>query len=111
MVETQGKVASLEIRQTPLPSTVLNAAVTLAARPPFAIGQTITLWETPVAECVPPSISIARSLNVTLLREALVHGLEVVISHTDPIIVTDPQGRESQVSFLEAVRLVAAPTA
>jgi hypothetical protein len=106
MVQTHGKVASLEIRQTPLSSTVLNAYVTVV-RSPIDIGETITLWEMPVGECVPPSISIARSLNVTLLRDALVHRLDVIITHTDPVIVIDDQGGETEVSFVEAVRLLA----
>ena len=107
MVQSQGKVVSLEIRQMPLPSTVLDGYVTLSGRPPLHIGETITLWETPVGECVPTSVSVARSLNVSLLRDALVHKLDVLITHTDPVIVIDDQGREIEVSFVQAVKLLA----
>jgi hypothetical protein len=106
MVQSQGKVVSLEIRQMPVSSTVLDAYVTLAGRLPLSLDETITLWETPVGECVSLSIATARSLNVSLLREALVHKLDVVIIHTDPTIVVDDQGRESEVSFVESVRLL-----
>ena len=107
MPQSQGKVVSLQTRQMPLSSTVLDAYVTLTGSSPFIRGPTFTLWETPVGECVPPSISIARSLNVSLLREALVHKLDVIIIHTDPVIVIDDQGRELEVSFVEVVRLLA----
>jgi hypothetical protein len=41
------------------------------------------------------------------LREALVQKLAVVIDHTDPAIVIDPEtGAETVVSFVEQVRLV-----
>jgi hypothetical protein len=104
MPQSSGKVSSLEIRQTPNLLIVLDASVTLAAVT-HIIG-TFTLWETPVNECVPSSISIARSLNVSLLREALIHKLDVVITHTDPIIVIDDQGNEILKSFVEVVRLL-----
>lgn len=107
MVQSQGKIVALQIRQIPLPSTRLDAYVTFAGSTPFTPGETLTLWQTPVDEYVSPSVLIARSLNVSLLREALVQKLAVVIDHTDPAIVIDPEtGAETVVSFVEQVRLV-----
>jgi hypothetical protein len=46
-------------------------------------------------------VSIARSLNVSLLRDALVNKLEVILTYTQ---VTDEQGRVTEI--VDAVRLL-----
>jgi hypothetical protein len=107
MPESEGPVVSLYIRQIPLQSTVLDASVTLLVGSRFVKRPLLfTLWETPVGECVSPSVSIARSLNVSLLRDALINKLDVILTHTDWVIVIDPQGLESRKAYVEAVTLV-----
>ncbi len=108
MPDTEGQVVSIFVRQTPLQSTVLDATVTLLVGPRFLKApKTFTLWETSVGDCIAPSVSIARSLNVSLLRDALVNKLDVILTHTDWTIVVDPQGGQTQKAFVEAVTVLA----
>jgi hypothetical protein len=110
MPQTQGHVLSIFIRQVALPSTVLDASITLRVRTGVIERlYTFTLWENPVSDCIPSSVSIARSLNVSMLRQALLNKLEVILSHSDWVIVTDDQGRVTEKSFVEAVTLLAGP--
>jgi hypothetical protein len=112
MPDTEGQVVSIFVRQTPPQSTVLDATVTLLVGSRFfKTPKTFTLWETPVGDCVAPAVSIARSLNVSLLRDALVNKLDVILTHTEWAIVIDPQGGEIEKAFVEAVTLLASVTA
>jgi hypothetical protein len=98
MSDIEGPVVELFIRQIP----VDGASVTLlVGSRVFKQPRTFTLWETVVGECVPFSVSIARSLNVSLLRESLVNKLDVILTYSE---VVDPQGRVTEV--VDAVRLL-----
>ncbi len=91
MPDIQGPVVALSIRQTAQSSTELDSAsVTIMTGPHFLpMPRSFTLWQTVVGQCPGPSITIARSLNVSLLREALVNKLEVILSYSQ---VTNTQG-------------------
>jgi hypothetical protein len=108
MSDIQGPVIALDISQRPQSSNVLDgASVTLLVGSRFfQRPRTFTLWETVVGECIPPSVSIARSLNVSLLRDAIINKLEVVLTYSE---ITDPQGLVSEV--VDAVRLLASGVA
>lgn len=107
MPETQGLVVSIFIRQAPLPTTVLDASVTLHVGT-RVVARTLTflLWKDNVSDCIPSSVTIARTLNVSLLRQAMANKLQVNLTHTDFVIVTDDQGRVTEESFVQAVALL-----
>jgi hypothetical protein len=106
MPDIQGPVVALYIRQTAQSSTELDSAsVTIMAGPHFLpTPKSFSLWQTVVGQCPGPSITIARSLNVSLLREALTNRLEVILSYSQ---VTNTQGLIFDV--VDAVQLLSSP--
>lgn len=88
-------VTGITIRQTPDPNspTDLDQATFVTQTAPNAFPELFILWDNQLGQCIPTSISIARSLNVSLLREALVHNLRVIITH------------EETSAFVDAVKL------
>jgi len=82
--DAQGPVIALSIRQTAQSSTELDSAsVTLMVGSHFLQApKEFVLWQNVVGECPGPSITVARSLNVSLLRDALINKLDVVLTYT-----------------------------
>lgn len=106
MADVQGPVVALSIRQTAQSSIELDSAtVALLVGPHFLQApKSFTLWQTVVGQCPGPSITIARSLNVSLLREALINKLDVVLTYTP---VTNIQGGLSEVvNMVDTVQLL-----
>jgi hypothetical protein len=82
MALTTGQVVSLKVQQSPVSSDTIDfASVTL--RTVDGGIEYFLIWQTSPYDRVPFSNWIARSLNVSLLREALVNKLQVSILHGD----------------------------
>ena len=108
MPQTEGQVVSLFVRQTPLPSTVLDATVTIRVKSRVqTTASTFVLWEVRSGDVVPFLTTVVRTLNATLLRQALTDKLDVIITHTNWVTVVDPSGGQYQTAYVEAVQLAA----
>jgi hypothetical protein len=106
MADVQGPVVALSIRQTAQSSTELDSAtVTLLVGSHFLQApKEFVLWQTVVGECPGPSITIARSLNVSLLREALINKLDVVLTYTSATL--NQGGLLQTINTVDAVQLL-----
>ncbi len=82
MAITQGTVQSIKIRQTPDSATELNVAI-IEILDANQVTNTLVLWDALTTDQTDFSTWIARSLNLSLLRAALVNKLQVSILHGD----------------------------
>lgn len=82
MATTQGIVKSIKIRQTPDSAIELNVAL-IEILDTNQVTDTFVLWDALTTDETDFSTWIARSLNLSLLRVALVNKLQVSILHGD----------------------------
>jgi hypothetical protein len=74
-----GTVQRIKIVQVPTDPNLLDFAIFYVRDENTKMTEAFTLWVTRVGQCTPPSILLAHSLNISLLREALAKKLQVLI--------------------------------
>lgn len=79
MAYTIGTVRNLKIRQDGVRDTAFFELTDNQTN----LGETFMLWDAEVGQPTPFSVWIARSLVVSLLKDALVNKLKVTVIHDD----------------------------